>query len=128
MMAMAGILAAVALQPLAPQSPAEPLPIPPAAALAAESPQMAGPWNDANGDPQYPGATYRVRLFVHAAQACLHFAGEEPYDAERAAFLNAMMDESCAGLKERYTAILADPMTDARSRELVEKAWEPFRE
>jgi|AACY02.12.fsa_nt_gi hypothetical protein len=91
-------------------------------------PTLSGPWKDMHGEPQHAGATYRVRLFVHAAQACLHFAGEEPYDAERAEFLNAMIDESCAGLKERYTAILADPMTDAASRALVQKAWEPFRE
>ncbi|WAC22998.1 hypothetical protein [Blastomonas sp. SL216] len=93
-----------------------------------EQPTRSGPWNDMYREPQHPGATYRVRLFVHAAQACLHFAGEEPYDAERAEFLNAMMDESCAGLKERYAAILADPTTDAPSRALVETAWEPFRE
>lgn len=118
----AAILAALALQGVALDPPVE------AEAAEVEQPTRSGPWNDMYGEPQHPGATYRVRLFVHAAQACLHFAGEEPYDAERAEFLNAMMDESCAGLKERYTAILADPTTDAPSRALVEKAWEPFRE
>jgi hypothetical protein len=91
-------------------------------------PAPSGAWTDLYGDPQHPGASYRVRLFVHAAQACLHFAGEEAYDEERAAFLNAMMDEHCAGLKERYAAILADPATDAASRALVERHWEPLRD
>jgi hypothetical protein len=91
-------------------------------------PPISGPWSDMYGEAQHPGATYRVRLFVHAAQACLHFAGEEAYDAERGAFLAAMMDETCAGLKERYEAIIADPLTDAASRKLVEAAWEPLRE
>lgn len=94
----------------------------------AQGPAPSGAWTDLHGEPQHPGASHRVRLFVHAAQACLHFAGEEAYDAERAAFLNAMMDEHCAGLKERYTAILADPATDAPSRALVETHWEPLRD
>lgn len=91
-------------------------------------PPVDGPWTDMYGEAQHPGASYRVRPFVHAAQACLHFAGEEAYDAERGAFLAAMMDETCAGLKERYAAIIADPRTDAASRKLVEAAWEPLRE
>lgn len=95
---------------------------------ADREPAPAGAWADLYGDPQHPGASYRVRLFVHAAQACLHFAGEEAYDAERAAFLDAMLDEHCAGLKERYAAILADPATDARSRALVERHWEPLHD
>ena len=92
---MAAVLAALALQGVALDPPVE------AEAAEVEQPTRTGPWTDMYGEPQHPGATYRVRLFVHAAQACLHFAGEEPYDAERAEFLNAMMDESCAGLKER---------------------------
>ncbi|WP_017671747.1 hypothetical protein [Blastomonas sp. AAP53] len=91
-------------------------------------PAPTGAWTDMYGDAQHPGASYRVRLFVHAAQACLHFAGEEAYDAQRAAFLNAMMDETCAGLEQRYRAILADPATDALSRALVERHWEPLRD
>lgn len=91
-------------------------------------PAISGPWTDMYGQAQHPGASYRVRLFVHAAQACLHFAGEEAYDAERAAFLVAMIDDSCVGLKERRDAILADPATDAPSRALVEAVWEPLRE
>lgn len=95
---------------------------------AAAGPAVSGPWADMYGEAQHPGASYRVRLFVHAAQACLHFAGEEAYDAERGAFLTAMMDEKCTGLKERYAAIIADPLTDAASRKLVDAAWEPLRE
>lgn len=118
MTALAGAFAAAALLLAIPQTDGgEPC-----------NPASTGSWTDLYGDPQHPGASYRVRLFVHAAQACLHFAGEEAYDAERAAFLNAMMDEHCAGLKERYTAILADPATDAPSRALVEKHWEPLRD
>lgn len=97
-------------------------------AADSQGPAMSGPWTDMYGEPQHAGATYRVRLFVHAAQACLHFAGEEAYDAERAAFLTAMMDEKCAGLKERHAAIMADPTTDQASRALVDAAWEPLRD
>lgn len=122
MIGMAALALALALQDMANESPVQ------AEAAQTLQPTRSGAWIDMHGEAQHPGATYRVRLFVHAAQACLHFAGEEPYDAERAEFLNAMMDESCAGLKERYAAILADPLTDAPSRALVEKAWEPFRE
>ena len=80
----AAILAALALQGVALDPPVE------AEAAEVEQPTRSGPWNDMYGEPQHPGATYRVRLFVHAAQACLHFAGEEPYDAERAEFLEGL--------------------------------------
>ena len=91
-------------------------------------PPITGTWSDMFGETQHPSATYRVRLFVHAAQACLHFSGEEAYDAERASFLAAMIDDNCTGLAERYAAIMADPSTDARARKLVDTVWEPLHE
>jgi len=50
-----------------------------------------------------------VSAFVKRHEECVHFAGEEPYDAERRAFLEKAMNEACAGhdrqlsdLRERY--------------------------
>lgn len=42
-----------------------------------------------------------VREFVVDAQACAHFSGEEPYDAERRIFLESRIRKSCNGLDER---------------------------
>lgn len=60
-----------------------------------------GPWTDNFNDPGDPAMPYDVRKFIIRAQGCIHFAGEEGYDAERAAFLKKMTDELCTGLKER---------------------------
>ena len=47
--------------------------------------------------------------FIERRDGCDHFRGEEPYDKERAAFLNQKMKELCpgtdkalAGLKQKY--------------------------
>ncbi len=64
---------------------------------------------------------------IALAQACLHFSAETAYAAGRATFLKRMMEEHCAGLKERSPAILADTATNrlwaCRSRH-----WEPLRD
>ncbi|MFC6299919.1 SH3 domain-containing protein [Pseudomonas sp. CCM 7893] len=50
-----------------------------------------------------------VSTFVKRHEECVHFAGEEPYDAERRAFLEKAMNQACTGhdrqlsdLRERY--------------------------
>lgn len=50
---------------------------------------------------------------IALARACLHFSAETAYAAGRATFLDRMMEEHCAGLKERSPAILADTATNA---------------
>jgi len=46
-----------------------------------------------------------VRAFVIDAQACGHFSGEEPYDAERRAFLETMIKKTCTGLEARKAVL-----------------------
>ena len=38
-----------------------------------------------------------VAAFIEMREACDHFRGEDPYDAEREAFLLRMMKETCIG-------------------------------
>ena len=52
-----------------------------------------------------------VRAFKKRRDECDHFRGEEPYDAERAAFLRAALSRTCDGtdaelaaLRRRYAA------------------------
>lgn len=60
----------------------------------------------ATGVASYPTD---VEQFMDRRQLCDHYRGEEPYDAERAAFLAKRMELTCTGtdrelrrLKEKY--------------------------
>ena len=39
-----------------------------------------------------------VRRWLARRESCIHFLGEEPYDADRAAFLNRAVARDCPGL------------------------------
>jgi hypothetical protein len=65
-----------------------------------------GPWKDFYGDPRPASIPRDVRAFVIDAQGCGHFSGEEPYDADRAAFLQKNMDALCRGLPQKRERLL----------------------
>lgn len=44
-----------------------------------------------------PALPADVEAFVARRESCEHFRGEDPYDAERAAYLEHAIDESCRG-------------------------------
>lgn len=46
-----------------------------------------------------------VAKFVERREACEHFIGEEPYDDERAAFLNKSIAENCTGINRDLEAL-----------------------
>lgn len=59
------------------------------------------PATDNFGKPLAAFVPKDVRAFVIHAQACGHFSGEEPHDAERRAFLDKMIKKTCTGLEAR---------------------------
>lgn len=64
-----------------------------------------GPWKDFYGDTRPASIPRDVRDFIIDAQGCGHFSGEEPYDAERAAFLKKSIEEMCAGIEMRHAKL-----------------------
>ena len=64
-----------------------------------------------------------VRRFVIDAQACAHFSGEYPYDAERKAFLDKMIRETCTGLDERKAELDRRYGGSAEIRRMIAQAW-----
>lgn len=82
----------------------------PAPAVAAAAPALpaaaASPLLGAT-----PALPADILAFQKRRDDCDHFRGEEPYDAQRAAFLKAALARSCAGtdkalaaLRQRYQA------------------------
>ena len=66
---------------------------------------VAGPWKDFYGDVRPALIPREVRDFIIDAQGCAHFSGEEPYDAERAAFLQKNIEEMCGGIEMRHAKL-----------------------
>jgi hypothetical protein len=48
-----------------------------------------------------------VAAFVEDRQQCDHFRGEDPYDAERRAEIDAMLDRYCVGSDNRLAELKA---------------------
>ena len=48
-----------------------------------------------------------VAAFVKQRDGCDHFRGEEPYDAERAKFINERLEALCAGTDRRLAELRA---------------------
>ncbi len=86
-----------------------------------------GAWTDFYGDPRSASIPADVRSFVIDAQGCNHFAGEEPYDAERAAFLTKNIDQMCTGIKERHQKLAAKYAKNTEATVLIADAWSPFK-
>jgi hypothetical protein len=87
-----------------------------------------GPWKDFYGDTRSAAIPGDVRDFVIDAQGCGHFSGEEPYDAERAAFLKKNMAKMCTGLDRRYKMLSAKYATNAAAAALISETWSVFDE
>ena len=66
------------------------------------------------GDP--PGTSElpaEVVAFVKQRDGCDHFRGEEPYDAERARFINERLEALCTGTDRRLAELRARYRTRA---------------
>ncbi len=98
----------------------------PLAAPAQDQP-AAPAWTDFYGDAQPESAPKPVRRFIMDAQACTHFAGEEPYDRERAAFLAKMTRKHCRNLDARKEALAQKHKPDEVILALLDKAWDNDR-
>ncbi|WP_332809076.1 hypothetical protein [Stenotrophomonas sp.] len=63
------------------------------------------------GDPDdhriYCAMPADVRAFIERENTCQHFAGEEPYDAQRRKELEDAMDEVCSDRERRFAALYA---------------------
>ncbi len=87
-----------------------------------------GPWKDFYGDPHPASIPRDVRTFVIAAQGCGHFSGEEPYDADRAAFLKKNMDALCKGLPQKRERLLNRYPANKEVESLMSEVWQIFGE
>lgn len=58
------------------------------------------------------GVPQDVSRFIQRRDACDHFRGEEPYDAERRSFLERKMRELCAGTDAELRRLKARYRTD----------------
>jgi hypothetical protein len=86
----------------------------------------SGPWTDFYGDTRSAAIPADVRTFVIDAQGCGHFSGEEPYDAERAAFLKKNIDEMCTGLEQKHKKLAAKYAANPETVALIAEAWRVF--
>jgi hypothetical protein len=86
----------------------------------------AGPWTDFYGDRRSAAIPADVRSLVIDAQGCNHFAGEEPYDAERAAFLKKNIDSMCPDLKQRHKKLTKKYAQNVEAMTLMSEAWSAF--
>ena len=114
---------AAALTLAACQKPAEPAAAAPAADAAA--PAAAAPAAEpAPGAP--PAGTGALPADVAALQAqfetCVHFAGEEPYDADRRKQIEAGIEENCKPVKAAIPSIEAKYKDNAAVQAVV-KDW-----
>ncbi len=86
----------------------------------------AGPWQDAWGEEQNASIPRDVRRWVIDAQACGHWSGEEPFDAERAAAIESATSKHCPRLAERRLILRKRHSRNAEALSLIEKAWSIF--
>ena len=61
-----------------------------------------------------------VAQFVQKRDECDHFRGEEPYDAERRAFIEQKMLELCAGSDRRLVELRKKYSNDRAVREKLD--------
>ena len=73
---------------------------------------------DANGQAGAGNDTPVDTILAGQVEACIHFAGEEPYDAERGRFLAKQIDETCEPAKRDLPRLIEkyvlDPKASAR--------------
>ena len=86
-----------------------------------------GTWKDFYGDRRSATIPADVRAFVIDAQGCNHFAGEEAYDAERAAFLKKNIDAMCPKLGQRNAKLMAKYRENAETTAIISEAWSAFK-
>ncbi len=87
----------------------------------------ASPWTGFYGDARSVTIPADVRSFVIDAQGCNHFTGEEPYDAERGAFLKKNIDEMCTGIQARHQRLAAKYIANPDASALIAEAWSGFK-
>ena len=64
-----------------------------------------------------------VREFVIRGQACGHFSSEYPYDADRKAFLDKMIWETCTGLVKRQGLLQRRYRHSTKIKKAIADAW-----
>lgn len=78
------------------------------------------PWRDFYNVERTEPVGEDVRDIVIRWQGCSHFAGEEPYDAERAAMIDrAMRELRCESLEHDSEVAQADHADDAEALALL---------
>ncbi len=87
-----------------------------------------GAWTDFYGDPRSASIPPDVRKFVTNAQACRHFSGEDPYDAERAAFLAKRIKKTCNGLPEMRERLLKRHQGHNEALNVISETWQNVNE
>lgn len=65
-----------------------------------------------------------VRAFVVRNDACEHFLGEEPYDAERRKQLEAAFRKYCKGARNTFDTLMARYRNDAATRAWLQRYGE----
>lgn len=115
---LALILLAAACKDRAPTADAPAAKAPVATAPAARAPPPAPP---PAATPSADPAAEVARL-AQRIEACQHFAGEEPYDAARAAELRQQVESNCPGNAEELARLRAryasDPALTKRLKDL----------
>jgi hypothetical protein len=81
------------------------------------------PATDNFGKPFPAWVPNDVRAFVADAQACTHFSGEEPYDAERRAFLDRMIQKTCSDLDVQKAELRHRYARSGDIQSLILEAW-----
>lgn len=72
----------------------------------------------ASGIPPYP---FEVEEFVDRRELCDHFRGEEPYDGERAEFLEKQIRETCTGTDQELRALKEKYKDDAEVMKVLNR-------
>lgn len=71
------------------------------------------------GQPTLPA---EVRALSDNVEACIHFAGEEPYDAERGKFLAEQIEQTCTPAKRELPRLKVKYARDPAASAAVAKA------
>ena len=80
-------------------------------------------WRDFYNEERTERLTASERALVRDIQACRYFDSEYPYDADRRAFLDRRMAQTCPRIAERRAAVLRGKGASADTVRVVEQAW-----
>lgn len=93
-------------------------PAPPEPVAVADQPLTE---NELQAYPEARGMPADVQRYLVKRADCEHWAGEEPYDAERKAEIETNVNEACAGLDAQTAALRGRHANDPGVAELLDK-------